>query len=268
MIALSYRSLFSVLVLLLFVLAGRYTITWVHQAEKSKPNDVLAVGLIDDTPPYCFYNEENKLVGFNIDLVEEIGRRIGKKPHIESVSFNRLTSGLMTRQYDMVILGSITPQRARVVRYARPHLVSADVLLVHPKLADVKSIRQFKGNPWRIGVYNGTSYIQLLKELGLERNMVIYPNQRDVFLAFYKHRVDAIIMNEDVASYIKLHLDPTIVIAPDKLRTDRRYAFALRKEDLPLWNEVSRTIDALVADGTLSQMRERWLLQPNDGRNS
>jgi polar amino acid transport system substrate-binding protein len=253
------RLSLSVMVLLLFLFAGQFMISWIQGAQASKPDDTLTIGMIDDTPPFCFYNESNQLVGFNIDMAHEIASRIGKKAHIESVSFNRLTSGLMTRQYDMVILGSITPQRAKVVRYLQPHIVSADVLLVHPKLASLGSIREFKGKPWRIGVYNGTSYIQLLKDLGLESNMVIYPNQRDVFLAFYKHRVDAIIMNEDVAGYIREHLDPTIVILPDKIRTDRYYAFAVHKEDLELWREVNDTIGAFLTDGTFEKLHARWL---------
>lgn len=253
------RFLLSVLILMVFFFMGQFVVRWVQTAETQKPDDTLTVGLIDDTPPFCFYNDQNKLAGINIDFAKAIGERMGKKVHVESVSFNRLISGLMTRQYDIVSIGSITSHRAKVVRYITPHLTSADVLIVHPKLANVHSISEFKGKPWRIGVYNGTSYIQLLKDLGLSQNTVIYPNQRDVFLAFYKHRCDAIIMNEDVATYIQQHLDPSMVIVPERIRKDRHYALAVRKEDLRLWRELDETVRALLADGTFDRIRHRWL---------
>lgn len=259
----SQRLLLAVGVLLILIALGQWTANRLDAAAKEKPDNVLSVGLIDDTPPFCFYDDNNQLVGINIDFVSELARRLGKKVHIESVSFNRLTSGLKTKQYDLVSIGSVTPQRAKVVRYLHPHDISADVLIVHEKLASLQSVKQFRNQSWRIGVYNGTSYIQLLKDLGLEANMVIYPNQRDVFLAFYKHRVDAIIMNEDVASYIQGHLDPSMVILPERIRTGRQYAFAVRPEDLLLWKQADAAVRAMVEDGTFERIRQSWLHRPN-----
>lgn len=258
-LSLFQRLILSVLVLLLFIFAGQSVYQWVRHAGQGKSDDVLTVGMIDDTPPFCFYNDENRLVGVNIDIVNEMAQRMGKRPHIESVSFNRLTSGLMTHQYDVVSIGSITHHRAKVVRYVSPHLTTSDVLLVHQNLAHLKSLESFKNQSWRVGVYNGSSYIQLLKDLGLENNMVIYPNQRDVFLAFYKQRVDAIIMIEEVGRYIQQHLDKPIAILPEKIRTGKKYAFAVRKEDLGLWRELNLTIEQMLADGSIDRIFKRWI---------
>ncbi|MCA9788641.1 MAG: amino acid ABC transporter substrate-binding protein, partial [Cyanobacteria bacterium HKST-UBA05] len=231
---------------------------WVSTAKQSKPANVLHVGLLDDTPPYCFYSENNQLVGINIDIATELAHRMGMTPKIEAVSFNRLTSGLITGQYDLVRIGSVTPSRGKVVRYIYPDLISSDVLVVHNNLKHLQSMEGFRNQPYKIGVYNGTSYISLLRNRGFEPNMVIYPNQRDVFLAFYKHRVDAIIMAESVAYYIKQVRDPSILILPDKVRTERKYGFALQKSDLALWKSANTAIETMVADGTIADIHKRW----------
>lgn len=253
------RGLLAICLLFGFILSGQAVYNWIEHAKTSRPKDTLNIGVIDDTPPYCFYSDENKLVGINIDFMNEVAKRIGMKAHIESVSFNRLTAGLITNQYDVVSIGSITPQRAKVMRYVHPHLTTDDVLVVHSGLKAIQSLDDFRGKPWKIGVYNGTSYINLLKEKGLEANMAVYPNQRDVFLAFYKGRVDAIIMNDKVATYIQSHLDPTMVLVPKRVRTDRKYAFAVRKENLVLWRKLDDAITALVNDGTFDRIQTYWL---------
>lgn len=260
------RVILAVVVLAVFAYAFRATASWIEHAAKAKPANTLVIGFIDDTPPFCFYSDDNQLVGINIDIARELGKRLNKHVKVESVSFNRLVSGLMTRQYDLAVIGSITPHRAKIIRYVQPHYTSADVLVVHPRLSSVHSVEVFEGRPWKIGVYNGTSYIKLLRDRGLAENMVIYPNQRDVFLAFYKRRVDAMIMNEDVATYIQGHLDPSMQILPEKIRTNRQYAFAVRKEDLSLWRNVNQAIASMHADHTFSRIRERWLgIQSREG---
>lgn len=254
------RLLVACILLSSFLLTGQWLRQHFLTAQSNKPSNVVHVGLLDDTPPYCFYNDQNELVGINLEIAKTLVERMGKKPVIEAVSFNRLTSGLITGQYDMVSIGSITPERGRVVRYLYPHLISADVLVVHPRLKHLKSIDGFKQTPYKIGVYNGTSYIRMLKQRGFEPHMVIYPNQRDVFLAFYKHRVDGIIMAETVAIYIQKTLDPSLVIVPEKVRTDRHYGFALRKDNLALWKEANHHIKAMVLSGAINEIHQRWHL--------
>ncbi len=252
-----YRLLILFALLGVLLLLGNWT-TQRMVAYEGQSSERLRVGLIDDTPPFCFYNAENKLVGMNIDLVNEMARRLGKTPMIESVSFNRLISGLMNHQYDLISPGSITHAREVVLKFIQPHLTSADVLLVHPQIAAVTSTSDFRGKPWKIGVYNGTSYIALLEQQGLQENMVIYPNQRDVFLAFYKHRVDAIVMNEEVALYLQQEYDPSIVIVPHKIRVGRQYAFAVRKTETERWKAVNQVMNEMLADGTVQRIHLKW----------
>ncbi|MEZ4575579.1 MAG: transporter substrate-binding domain-containing protein [Vampirovibrionales bacterium] len=89
----------------------------------------------------------------------------------------------------------------------------------------------------------------------LNRNMVIYPNQRDVFLAFYT--VDAIIMAESVAYYIKQVRDPSIVILLTKFEPSASTGFTFKIRPSPL-KSANTAIETMVADGTIADIHKRW----------
>ena len=63
-----------------------------------------------------------KNVGFEIDLVEEIGKRLGKSVEIVNIPFNGLFSAVQSGRIDMAV-SSITITEKRLDRQLRPALL-------------------------------------------------------------------------------------------------------------------------------------------------
>jgi len=86
----------TVLVLLVIVLAA--TAGWADVMAK----DVILVGTESTYPPYEFRDEKNNLKGFDIDLMEAIAAKIGKKLEWVDMPFDSLIPALLAKKIDIV----------------------------------------------------------------------------------------------------------------------------------------------------------------------
>src|SRR6516225_3712053 len=103
-------SLSNFLRLALGVAAGTMLCAWPSHGQDLKsrvPTEIakagkLVVGTSPVYPPLEFKNPETlTLVGLDIDLVEEIGRRLGLKVEWQEQSFDQLINSLDTNRIDM-----------------------------------------------------------------------------------------------------------------------------------------------------------------------
>jgi len=84
--------------------------------------DVLKVGGDCTYPPFTYKDSSGRLQGFDIDIAEEIARRLGKTMQHQCVAWDGLIPGLMVGKYDVIIAAmDITPERARRVDFSLPY---------------------------------------------------------------------------------------------------------------------------------------------------
>ena len=109
------------LLLAFFALVVAGTAGWGNVMEK----DVLLVGTESTYPPYEFRDDKNELKGFDIDMMEAIAEKIGKKIEWVDMDFDNLIPALTEKKIDLVAAGmSWTPERAKVVAFAENYEVS------------------------------------------------------------------------------------------------------------------------------------------------
>ena len=65
--------------------------------------NTIIVGTSADYPPYEFTDDSGKFVGFDMDLIRAIGKKIGKKVKIVDMGFDTLIAGLQKEKIDVVI---------------------------------------------------------------------------------------------------------------------------------------------------------------------
>lgn len=89
----------------------------------------LTIGLEGTFAPYS-YRDNGKLTGFEVELGQDIAKKIGVKPVFVPTKWDSLIAGLGSGRYD-VILNNInkTPQRAKVYAFADPYIYSRYVLI-------------------------------------------------------------------------------------------------------------------------------------------
>ncbi|MEV3976904.1 transporter substrate-binding domain-containing protein, partial [Streptomyces sp. NPDC050698] len=116
--------------------------------------------------PFEFENEDGKLVGIDIDLLNAIAEDQGFKVDIKQLGFDAALQAVQAGQADGVIAGmSITDARKQVFDFSDPYFESGVQMAVLETDNDVKSYEDLKGK--RVAVKNGTegaSFAESIKD--------------------------------------------------------------------------------------------------------
>ena len=115
---------------------------------------VLKVATSPDFSPFEFMDEKGKIVGFDIDLMNAIGAKMGREVKVENISWDGLIPALQAGNVDVVIAGmSITPEREKAVLFSSVYYDSGIGILVKSG-SGFKGIEDLKGK--KIAVQMGT----------------------------------------------------------------------------------------------------------------
>ena len=99
----------------------------------NKNDHVWIAGTSADNPPYEFM-QNGEIVGFDIDLINEIGKFLGKKLEFRNMEFHSLLAALSTNSVDLVIAGlSNTPERSSRVDFSITY-ISSEIAILHATL--------------------------------------------------------------------------------------------------------------------------------------
>lgn len=93
-----------------------------NSLERVKNAGEISFAMSGGYPPFNFYDEENKLVGFDVDVCHEVADRLGVKFKPVTTEWSGIIPGLTSGVYDG-ILGSmaVTPDREKVVSFSAPY---------------------------------------------------------------------------------------------------------------------------------------------------
>ncbi len=106
-------------------------------------------------PPQSYLDDNNEMVGFDIDVSKEIAKRLGVDVSFETPDWATLTGGRWQGRYDLGV-GSVTPTKARaqVIDFVGIYYFSPYVYVLH-KDSTAKSVDDLKGKI--IGVETATT---------------------------------------------------------------------------------------------------------------
>ena len=128
------------------------------EAKKAEPAKVLRVGTEPAFAPFEFPKEGSKeLTGFDIELIQAIGKQMGTKVEIAGMGFDALIPALNAGNIDAAIAGmTITEERKKAVTFSDPYYTSGLIVMVKKDNTAVKSVDDLKGK--RIAAQIGTRF--------------------------------------------------------------------------------------------------------------
>jgi polar amino acid transport system substrate-binding protein len=242
--------------------------------QEVKDRGVLRASTDPAYPPQSFQTQSGEFKGFDIDVTKEIARRMGVKVEWQTPDWTVITAGNWNGRWDLSV-GSmtVTPERKEVLYFTPPYYYTPAAAAVHKENTDITNLETDLDGK-RIGVCAACTYEQYLNRTlnipGEEIEFVVDNPQIET----YDTDTDAI---QDLELGDGLRLDavmsalPTLQGAveagkPIKIVGDPLYyeplAVAIDKEapqdPKPLLNEVSRIIEEMHQDGTLSELSKKW----------
>lgn len=199
------------------------------------------------------YHQNGQVVGFDVDLAQEIAKDTGRELKIEELSFDGLIPALQAGRVDMIIAGmTVTEDRARNVNFSDPYYEASQMIIVHQDSA-ISSAEDLRHR--KIGVQMGTTGDTMVDDITGAQKLQL-PSVPPLFQELNSKRIDAIILdNAPATTYI--HNNPKLKILDQKLSTEN-YAVAVSKDDHELLSQVNKTIDRIKTDGTYDQMMTKY----------
>lgn len=229
---------------------------------------VIATAPSPEQLPQSARTATGGFVGFDVDVANELGKRLGLPVKLVSPGWEQVLAGNWGGHWD-VSVASITPTTEREQRLVFPavYRFDAGALVVRKDNKTIERPADASGK--KIGVRSGTTFEDYLR-----RTLVIYGNpnavtylidspqirtfaDRDaVVKALVDRKVDAIVTSLGLAE------DDIARGAP--LRVVQGFLFfepvavAVDKGDPAFAQKVSDAIRAMRADGTLTKLSEKW----------
>lgn len=209
-------------------------------------------------PPFSFVDESNQVVGFDVDIGNEIAKRLGVKGVNVSTAWDGIIAGLLASKYDAII-GSmtITPEREKAVDFAGPYYHSGRGIFV-AEGSDVKSVDDLKDKT--IGVTLGETHEKWARERG-GWEIRTYKGLPELFLELKAGRVDAIVVDAiPVAVAVKDAGEKVRRLETPELEGgDVSIGIAIRKGNPELKAAIQKALDDMMADGTYEAISMKWI---------
>jgi len=205
-----------------------------------------------DAPPF-FFLKDGELTGFEVDLGNEIAKRMKLSPKWSTLDFDSLLIGLDQDRFDLVVSSvSPTPQRSKAVDFASPHYCSGGVIIA--RLDGPITPTALNGKT--VAVQVGTTYLQYADAIPGIRDVKTFPNNTQTLESLLNGRVDAWIDEKfTAASVVNSNKDKLLrsgVIWPEPA------AIAAKKGNAALVDATNTAIRDILADGTYKKLSEKW----------
>ncbi|CEP78574.1 basic amino acid ABC transporter substrate-binding protein [Defluviitoga tunisiensis] len=216
------------------------------------------VGTEASFPPFE-YVENGQFVGFDIDLIREIGKLKGFNVEVIDISFDSLIPSLTTGNIDIIAAGmTITEDRQKVVDFTIPYYSGDQSILVR-KDSDF-DITVLFGNH-KIGVQTGTTGDLWVTEHLSDKNIIPKKNitRYDTFnfavRDLVNKNIDAIVLDNPVSERFT-KTDPVKIVGI--IKTEESYGMAVKKGNKELLNLLNSGIQELQKNGKLDELIEKY----------
>ena len=213
----------------------------------------IYVGTNAEFPPFE-YLEEGKITGFDMELVEEIGKIMGADIKIIDMAFDGLLPALQMKKVDLVIAGmTANEERMKTVSFTQPYYTASQVIIVKEGNDSIKSFDDLKGK--KVGVmlgFTGDMVVSEIEGVKIERYNAAYAG----IMALQADKVEAIVLDSEPAkNYVAQNKG---LVLADADAEEEEYAIAVRKNDKMLLEKVEKALAEIKANGTYDKLIQKY----------
>ncbi len=165
----------------------------------------MIVGTSVDYPPFEFYVDAAKIDGFDIALMDEIGRRLGVQIEYRDIAFDGLGPALQVGQIDAAIAAiSVTPEREASVDFSNVYFVGEDAILAradsNASIGTAVDLAAYKLGVQRNTVYQSWAQQTLVDSGQMPAdNLLAYERAEDAVRDLGAQRVDLVMLDAQPA---------------------------------------------------------------------
>lgn len=215
----------------------------------------LKIGLEGDWQPFSYHDEDDNLVGYDVEVATKVAEKLGVKAVITEGPWDGLLTGLDTGVYDVVVNGvDVTPERSETFDFTDAYAYDHIDLVVKKDNTTITSFEDLKGK--KSANSTGSTYAEMGEEYGATVSNV--PTLAETMELVLKGTVDATInADTSIQDYLNTTGEKGLkVVAQDDEATE--YAIPVKKGNTSLKEAINDALKELREEGTLKELSIKY----------
>ena len=224
-------------------------------ADRIANKGTIVVGTEGTYAPFTFRNEKGELTGYDVDVMNEVGKRLGVKVEYKETQWDAIFAGLNSNRFDLIANQvGVNDERKAKYEFSQPYTYSRPVVVTRADDASITKFEDIKGKKTAQSLTS--NYGKMAEKYGADITGVEGLAQAIELLK--QKRID-LTLNDELAilDYLKTKGDAGLKIA---LRGDdvETMAFVFNKGNDKAIAEINKQLDAMHQDGTLAKISTKY----------
>lgn len=221
----------------------------------------LIVGTAAEYEPFE-YMEDGQYKGFDLDLIQDIAKKLGLTVEFANVDFDTIVPGVSSgAKYDVGIGAiTVTPERKKEVDFTDSYYMDDQAIVTMKDNADITGDNykeKLDSADAKIAVQSGSTAEAFAKENFPNAELVPFKNATDCFSALQAGQSVALVTNRSVAAQlVATSFDNEQVVK--LISTGEEYAIAVNKDNSGLKDAINKALKELTDDGTVDSLMGQY----------
>ena len=210
-------------------------------------------------PPLEFLDSDKNIIGYDIDMIQAIGKELGIEVEVRMVAWDGIFAGVAAGNYDVIASGvTITPERQRAFEFSKPYYDVQQIVVVK-KGDSAASFNDLKGRV--VGGQIGTTGVFVAQKSGVDMTLREYDDVGLAMQDLLNGRIDAVICDSPVALYYANQKEGFTDHLSVAFRTEatESFGFVVKKGRKDLAEKLNKGIDAVRAKGVEAELIRKWM---------
>jgi ABC-type amino acid transport substrate-binding protein len=230
---------------------------------------VLTIATDASYPPFAAIDADGNYFGFEIDLGDEMARRLGLRAtrdvraEFEAITYDALLASVISGRDDAVI-SAFVPQMDRLkdVSYTRPYFVGGTVAVVRtgsggPGLDSARPLPWATDKTFAVEYgAGGDALARLWSRQTTGVTVKPMPTAQDALAALENGQANAALVDA-ISAYDFLKTHAALQLAGSPLEPEP-YVIAVREDSVELLRALEDALAQMEQDGTLPELRVKW----------
>lgn len=220
--------------------------------------ETLRVGTEATYAPFEFSTPEGTLTGFDVELIQALGKELGFDVEVINMPFDGLVPAIMTQQIDAVIAAmTITEERAKRVDFTDPYYTSGLTILIREETADkYKNVEAIKGQ--KLCAQIGTTGAMTAEKLSPGK-VSTFNTEPEAFMELKAKGCEGVVNDRPINLYFLAQSNASDGVTEiNEVLTAEKYGIAVRKGNSELLDKLNQGLKTLHENGTYDKIYQKW----------
>lgn len=223
--------------------------------NRVKDSGTLKIGFEGTYPPYNFVDEKDNYVGFDVDISQEIAKRLGVEAEFVAAPWDSLIGGLKADKFDIIIAQmAITEERRKSVDFTDPYVITGSVIITTEDNKELTNPEKLKGK--NIGVVGGTLFEEEANKIE-GADIRIYKNNADIIQDLKNNKIAANI-NDPLYMGYNIKTSDLPLVSSEELLNKLSIGMAIKKDNADFTEEINNILKEMKEDGTYQTIFKKW----------